>query len=548
MPIFFGRLHPRIVAAVVLWLTLFSAASAQPIFNTVVISDAAAPGTGGAVFDGFSSPILNSHGDVGFRTILRAGPTVPAITTADNTALYAPTAGVGSPLGLLAREGAAAPGTGGGFYSSLDGTFILNDAGQAAFTARVRRGNGGPEYYLASNSAHFVSTSTTDGSPTLLARVNLPAPVSGDAVFDRLGVMVFNGQGGALFTADLRNGPSNTSTVNPNDAGLFRSKAGASPFLVARVGDAVPGNPGLVFGNFNVPKLFADGDFSFGASLREAPTAANPIGAYRGFSIFRSGSDAALPFVLQGTVGGPLLSNGGGAIYGQPGGAGAEIVLLAQSGTVAPGTSDAVFQGFNSAATNTQGDSAFYTFFRSDITDSQTNRLNDSALYGPTDGPGSSLGLLLREGQLIPGTDGATIFSFMGSPVLNDAAQIAFRAFFRTEETTGPPDDNTDMGLFVYRKGQSHLIVRVGDEFVVDESNPLAETTKIIAEINFSNAQSGGQDGGTSAFNAAGLLAFGLEFTDGSSGIFTAQIPEPGVGLLLIGIAITGTRRKYATK
>lgn len=531
----FGRFTPRIVASVTVCLTTISAASVVPTFETVTSSGAIAPGADGAVFDGFGSPILNMHGDVAFRSVLRTGASGPEVTATNNTAWFTPSDGVGSPLGMLAREGDTAPGTGGGTYAVFNGGLVLNDLGQAVFSAIVRRAPGvpghfgGPDISGTPDSAIFVPTSASDGSPSLLARFGLSAPDSGGNIFGRPRSFAFNAQGATLFTADLRGGSSGNSTSIDSGQGLFYLSNGSTPRLLARVGDAVPGHSDVVFDSFHAPRNFADGNFAFGANLRDAPTPDRPFGSYRGFSLFGSEMESPFPFDLQGAVGGPYPGAGGAAIYGQPGGVGSEIVLIAQSGDVAPGTSDAIFRSFDFAATNSQRNIAFLAFFRDDVADSQTNRLNDSALYGPIAGPSSSVGLLLREGDVIPGTGGASIFSFMGPPVLNDVGQTAFLAYFRTEETSGPPDDNTDLGLFVYHNGSPNLIVRVGDEFEVDHADSLAAQTKVVSEIKF-NTTSGGQDGRASAFNVDGTLAFALDFTDGTSGIFTASLAATLLG------------------
>lgn len=131
-----------------------------------------------------------------------------------------------------------------------------------------------------------------------------------------------------------------------------------------------------------------------------------------------------------------------------------------------------------------------------------------------------------------------SVLSF-GGPVLNGAGQTAF-----TATLTGADVDNTnDRGLWATDlDGLVTLVIREGDLFDVDD-DPINEDYRTVASIiNYDGI--GNEGGRASSFNDAGQLAFSATFTDGSSGVFVATIPEPtSLALLsLTGLAM-GRRR-----
>ena len=78
---------------------------AQVCVSQIVLSGESAPGVANADFAGFNFPTVNASGDVAFWAELSTQPGTEAI--------FGPTSGAGSPLGMLAITGATAPGTGG---------------------------------------------------------------------------------------------------------------------------------------------------------------------------------------------------------------------------------------------------------------------------------------------------------------------------------------------------------------------------------------------------------------------------------------------------
>src|SRR5262245_23223516 len=96
-------------------LSLIGGVYAAPVRITpAALTGAAAPGTAaGVLFSGdFSAPLLDSQGRVCFHAKV-AGP---GVNTGNDEGIWAGAAGA---LGLVAREGGAAPQTGGATYEWL---------------------------------------------------------------------------------------------------------------------------------------------------------------------------------------------------------------------------------------------------------------------------------------------------------------------------------------------------------------------------------------------------------------------------------------------
>ena len=182
--------------------------------------------------------------------------------------------------------------------------------------------------------------------------------------------------------------------------------------------------------------------------------------------------------------------------------------LLVREGDEAPGTGGATFSDLKrSPALNNAGETAF----RADLTGPGVTGANDSGIF-------TSAGLVAREGDVAPGTGGAT-FSFFRAPALNDAGETAFLA-----DLTGP----NDRGIFT----GAGLVAREGD--LIDFGGGDLRT---ILSLVFSG----------NGLNNQGELAFFASFTDGSQAIViadlssTAVVPLPApLALLLSGIAGLG--------
>ena len=182
----------------------------------------AAPGTGGAVFSLFNTPVLNNSGDTAFTANL-AGAGV----TGANSGIFAQSAGV---LGLVAREGDAAPGTGGAAFSGL-GNPALNDDGDTAFVGALT----GTGVTGSNNTGIFAERGGVLG---LVAREGDTAPGTGGAAFALFDVPGLNDDGDIAFTAIL------TGAGVTGSNSLWFGANGGPLELIVRTGDLLEVAPG----------------------------------------------------------------------------------------------------------------------------------------------------------------------------------------------------------------------------------------------------------------------------------------------------------------
>ena len=310
------------------------------------------------------------------------------------------------------------------------------------------------------------------------------APGMDGRVFSFFGFPAFNASGDIAFEAGFSSGSA-----------VFGPTAGAGSPLgpIAQQDEVAPGvDDGAVFGpltgEFFDLSLNASGDVAFGAILRTEP----------GF-----------PFEGE---------SAGTAIFGPTAGAGSPLGLIVRSGDPAPGVGDgAVFGGVQMPLMlNDSGDVVFIASLGTG-TGNEVNSNNNTAIFGPTAGAGSPLGLIVRENTPAPGVDdGATFDNFTfrnsSSPSLNASGDISFVAELRTG-TGDVVDESNDAGLFTAVDGEFQLVVREGDLFTVTLPDGSSTEDRTISSIVFS------QNG----MNNAGMLVFLLNFTDDTQGIFIAD-------------------------
>ncbi len=109
----------------------------EPTARSVIAGGDAAPGVAGARFKTFGSPILSGAGHVGFRATLARGP---GVTKANDSGIWQATAA--GPPALVAREGGAAPSVPGGVFSTFSEPVNRGDDA-VAFLAKLKPRAGG---------------------------------------------------------------------------------------------------------------------------------------------------------------------------------------------------------------------------------------------------------------------------------------------------------------------------------------------------------------------------------------------------------------------
>ena len=393
------------------------------------------------------------------------------VDSSNNSGIYTENSGA---LAQIAREGEPAPGGSGDVFTNFENP-VINDVGQTAFSAGLSGNN-------------FGIYSEGSGVLAEVARTGDSAPGAGNGVvFSEFSIPVFNDLGQTAFLAEL----SGTGVDSSNRDGIY-SEAFGTLTQIARTGDQVPdAASGVVFRDLEIPVLNVSGELVFEAELT-------------GTDVEFSNRDG-------------IYSNGSGTLE-----------EVARTGDRVPGESDDVnFGGFlGDPVLNASGQIALNGFLVGDDVDSSSRE----GMY-LTDLNGQ-LTEVVRAGSPAPTVaSGITINSF-NSIVLNAAGQLAFVSNLEGPNVDEEYFDN-DTGIYATNQnGELIQIAREGNFFDVN-NDPLVEDLRQITVVTFIG-NTGNVDGRGSGFNDFGQIVFGLNFTDGTSGVFVsnlvATVPEPLLG------------------
>jgi hypothetical protein len=490
-------------------------------FDVIVLNRTQAPGTiSGDIFNGLiDSPAIDQSGDVVFQSILQ-GPDAPI-----SSAVIGTWFGVPNNVRLVAREGFPAPV--GGSFQSLS-TPAAYGADSVAFHAT----------FSGSGSQADSEWAGPVGSLQLLARAGSAAPGNGIA-FGAITGALFNGANYLL---------SGYALTSLGDATAIWSTSSGSLQLVAINGAQAPGEA--------AGSLFDEVDNY--ATLNSSGTVA--------FASFMTGN-------------GFNLSNSLTIWSGTPG----NIAPLVAFGSPAPGTpAEDSFSSFGSPTINNNG----RITFAGSLQGGDVSASNSGGIWSGTPG---SLALVARAGAAAPGLGGSIAFSSFSYYLLNGANNTAFVA-----SVTGPGVTSADnTGIWSQTAGGLALVMRSGDTALSTpeiESNamgqiafeapiegaglpsyadgiwlfdpsagllPIAYSGELFQvapgdfrEINVVEmySGSGGQDGLGTSLNDSGQIAFLAAFTDGSSGIFRADVsvPEPTILPMFVASSWLLRRRRVA--
>lgn len=221
--------------------------------QTIALAGTAAPAGGN--YDSFSPPNINSFGKVVFRSTLTSGSSTHGSFT-----------GVPGSIDVVALQGSSAPG--GGTFTNLAASPLINDLGQVAFQATASGTSGNSLFAGLPNSLQAV------------VRTGLATPIGG--TYNGVGFPALNGVGQVAFTATITGGPT-TSAIFAGQPSSLQA--------VARSGTATPagGNFGLSSGT---PVLNSNGQVAFTSSI---------TGGTSTFGIFTGIPGNIQTVVLEGT-------------------------------------------------------------------------------------------------------------------------------------------------------------------------------------------------------------------------------------------------------
>jgi hypothetical protein len=448
-----------------------------------------------------------------------------AIALAPAPPAWASAAAAPDPVPALA--GQQAPGTPAGalfksFGAAQYSAPVVNDAGDAAFFARLRQGAGGVD---AQNDGG-VWSSGGGGALELVARRGLQAPgAPSGAVFDWLDDPRLNVAGDeAAFRAYLRRGVGGVDGLN--DSGIWIERGGQLG-LLARSGDVAPDTLGAVFYGVSEPAMNRAGEVAFQAGLLpgvgDAATAnSGGVWAERGGAlrlVARSGDPApGTPAgVTFGAINAPLLNSAGQiALFADlkgvqtfpltlDVGVWAErnnaLELVARTGMQAPGAPAGTrFVGFYAMpAMNAAGHLALPMYLA--LGGGGVNSDNASGVWSDRTG---SLELVVRGGAQAPDAPAGARFTHFPYVKMNNAGDIAMIAGLRAFGGGGVDEEN-DSGVWVERGGALRLAVREGDQA------PGAPPGAVFGHF--------GTGLNTPALNSQGRLAFMNTLKSGGGGV-----------------------------
>ena len=552
--------HLRTTTVVLSVLLAAAAACGQVTYRTVALSGDPAPGTSPQeFFKSFGPPTINNADQVMFHA------TLPVVLAGNDLGVWSEGTGV---LDLVVREGNAAPGAPVGAAFSEFRSPIINDAGQTAFAGVLRLGPGGVTF--DNNGGIWLSGS---GALDLVAFESNPAPGLPAGIYygriaDASHNRPFNNAGHTAFFTTLSG-----SVVDGNDSAFF-SQATGTMTVLAREGSHAPGTPAGAnywHGSSILPIAMNDsGQAAFSSHLQDGAGGVddtNNSGIWTGTPgavelVAREGSHApgtpgGTNFGTGLTSGGPTINNAGQVAFnahlapgagvtpkndeglwcGTPG----SLRLVVREGQHAPGTPAGANFGdggslvgfLGSASLNTAGAMAF----SAQLEPGSGGVIEDDNDWGIWSEGFGSPELVARTGSQAPDAPAGAVFDFLHPPAMNARGQVAFRAGLRIG-SGGVTVDNY-YGLWVQDvDGTLRLVLRMGDPFEVAPGD-----VRIVKEFITWDGTSN-EDGGLSIFNDNGTVTFHADFTDGTSGVFAATVPEPATSALLLTGALALIRRK----
>jgi hypothetical protein len=359
--------------------------------SSVARQNMAAPGPGGGLFSAIQAPALSGSGECGFYS---------SLTSTTDGSTRGVFRGDGSGVSAVARQLQAAPGAGGGTFSSFGLNPGINESGEMVFFGNLQDTTDGSTLGIFRGDGSTVS---------VIARPNQPAPGAGGGTFFALGGSPsINSIGQVAFLSTVNGGTSAGPAVFRGDGTILTP--------LARTGDAAPGAGGGVlapiFGSF-VPALNDAGQVAFTAMLSST---------------------------TNGSTSGIFRANG------------ATLAAIARHQQPAPGAGGGTFASFpDSPIISADGRASFFANLQG---------TGDGSTYGFFRGDGSTVSVIARPNQPAPGAGGGTYATLgEGSLAMNSGGTAAFSATL-SGTTAGAANDS---GIFMSDGIDSIQVAREGD-------------------------------------------------------------------------------------
>jgi hypothetical protein len=504
-----GRLAGGLLLAIP---TLAIGQSVKPLFLT----GDAAPGTGTTFATGYNASINEAGNVMCVGGLNSSSDTDHAVFTGTSLAT----------MQLVYREGSPAPGTPFNFRHDAEFSECYQSprGNYASMSARLADPVGDP-YDISVWSGQNLG-------PPLAARVGTAAPGWPGQTISTMSMPLVDGAGYTTFYAGTGGG----SMLAGGWAGNYQ--------LLAKEGDAVPSLPGVTLRGFSFPTMNNTGTWlqpvSYNGTSDRGIIAGDKAGnwsvvAMEGDAITNSSqtigsfNDIGNNFLINdnGTMafGHYGSSFKGGIVVGTRG----NFQIVNERDQVAPGTGGDTFGlSLTSIPKLNNNDEVGFV---GDISGAPSSR--DKAIWiGPVDG----LKIFMREGDALPGyTD-----VFLEAP----ASANNGRDLLLNDNGIGVIDigldgnvnGNTNEAIIYGTPGDLRTLLREGDSFEVTPGD-----IRTIAYYEFTDEI--GVSGRPIALNNSNELVLTLGFTDGTSGVFVANVPEPAAIMLLAVGALLLRRR-----
>ncbi len=395
---------------------------------------------------------------------------------------------------VIALEGEAAPGTGGGSFQFFSEQPVINDLGHVAFESSISGGTSAYGVFL--DAGHGLVAVAVAGQV---------APGTGGGTFGIVGEPALNASGDLVFAATVSNSTAGVGT------GLFLYSGGVLSAVATNL-DMAPGTNGGLYAAFG-PRLSLNdsGEVAFHGDVSGAGNTSSGIFVEGGGSsraVFLRGGST--PAALPGTyfsLSDPAINAAGNvvALAGIDPSEGAfTTAVVVESGGVdeiaaligdpAPGTGAGTYSEFNFAATPGI-DTSGQVFFHSRVS-------GGTATQGLFVDSMTTQAAVVLPGQAAPDSGGLNYFSFSISKLTaNDAGAVGFSSILSPSGM---------QGLFVGPSGEfAQLIAKAGDavpdtgggSYLILPSNP--------------------------SINSAGGAAFFALLTGGTAATAIIAVPEP---------------------
>lgn len=494
-------------------------------FTVAARSSAPIPGLPNARYGSFGAASINDHGVIA----------VGGYTSGQypGEALFSGAAG---DVRVIMHRGDRAPGTSGGLFQMPLGP-TLNAAGQVLFVGNLLTGYG--DTTEANKQGLWLHT---PGQPMeMIARNGSLIPGTSGKTFKGYNYLATGDGGDVGFVSGV------LPADNPGlSTGLFARSPGGPLVTVGVDGMPAPGFS-TTFQGFDGGGVNARGQIAFDARHNGSMNSAwagtpgaltklahwgapSPVNGSVYGQVFNavkisSGGHAIFQGYFEG--GGGEVPTFGSGIFSGPIGA---VKAVARTGQSAPGTTA---QFGIQLSTTPQISADNYITFDASLTGDGVTSANDSGLWIGSAAEGFNL--VAREGDVAPGTGGAAFGEFLNTAFLSidEGGSGAFRM-----NLTGPGVTAANAGSIWSFDSASNLqlIARMGDTINVDG---------VMRTINLIRTNFGANgDNGFATSLANDRFAYTANFTDGSSAVLIAHVPEPSAcGLILITLAATLGRR-----